>query len=245
MATIPAAASTAASAIYTGTIVPEGQTGATGSDGNNRHDDQHEQVADWIAAVHALLGALVETTDSRLSDPRTPTAHNHSGADITSGTVAVARIGTGTKTASTFYSGDGTFRVPTTATPRPSSHTLWASSSGTWTDMPAATTEIDSSVSGRLKVDMTGMVDCRIQATVRTAGVAGSNLSLQYATDGDTQATWATLSPSVTIDNIGGRTSTWGAIPTAAKADVWVRVVGAGGDGVTDPRIGLVALQVR
>lgn len=38
--------------------------------------------------------------------------HAHSGADITSGTVPVARIGTGTKDTTTFYRGDGTFAVP-------------------------------------------------------------------------------------------------------------------------------------
>lgn len=50
--------------------------------------------------------------DSRLSNARTPTAHGHSGADITSGTVAVARIGAGTKDTTTFYRGDGTFAAP-------------------------------------------------------------------------------------------------------------------------------------
>ncbi len=59
-------------------------------------------------------GALQGTAgnDSRLSNARTPTAHNHSGAEITSGTVPVAQIGTGTKDATTFYNGLGAFAVP-------------------------------------------------------------------------------------------------------------------------------------
>lgn len=40
--------------------------------------------------------------------------HAHSGAAITSGTVGVAFVGTGTKNSSTFYRGDGTFAVPPT-----------------------------------------------------------------------------------------------------------------------------------
>lgn len=37
-------------------------------------------------------GKVTEGNDSRLSDARTPTAHVHAGADITSGTVAAARL---------------------------------------------------------------------------------------------------------------------------------------------------------
>lgn len=37
-------------------------------------------------------GHVVQANDARLSDARTPTAHTHSGADITSGTVAAARL---------------------------------------------------------------------------------------------------------------------------------------------------------
>jgi hypothetical protein len=37
-------------------------------------------------------GTVCQGDDSRLSDARTPTAHVHSGADITSGTVATARL---------------------------------------------------------------------------------------------------------------------------------------------------------
>jgi hypothetical protein len=37
-------------------------------------------------------GSYVSSSDSRLTDSRTPTAHTHSAGDITSGTVAVARL---------------------------------------------------------------------------------------------------------------------------------------------------------
>jgi hypothetical protein len=55
-------------------------------------------------ATEAVLG-----NDTRLSDARTPTSHAHAGADITSGTVGTARLGSGTPSSSTFLRGDGTW----------------------------------------------------------------------------------------------------------------------------------------
>jgi hypothetical protein len=43
-----------------------------------------------------ITGTAVITTDSRLSDARTPTTHVHAAADVTSGTFAIGRIPTGT-----------------------------------------------------------------------------------------------------------------------------------------------------
>ena len=57
------------------------------------------------AVQPAALAGYVATTDPRLSDSRTPVAHNHAGADITSGTVAYARLPVGT-TVSTVAAGD-------------------------------------------------------------------------------------------------------------------------------------------
>lgn len=43
---------------------------------------------------------------------RAATAHTHSGADIASGTVATARLGSGTASSSTYLRGDGTWATP-------------------------------------------------------------------------------------------------------------------------------------
>lgn len=62
--------------------------------------------------IHPTTG-LVLNTDARLTDARTPTAHTHSATDITSGTLPVARGGTGrdTLTAGRYLRGDGTGAV--------------------------------------------------------------------------------------------------------------------------------------
>lgn len=52
-------------------------------------------------------GKVCEGDDARLSDARTPTAHNHAASNITSGTLAIARIPTGT-TSSTVCIGNDT-----------------------------------------------------------------------------------------------------------------------------------------
>jgi hypothetical protein len=50
--------------------------------------------------------------DARLTDARTPLSHVHSAADIASGTVATARLGSGAASSTTFLRGDGTWATP-------------------------------------------------------------------------------------------------------------------------------------
>ena len=50
--------------------------------------------------------------DARLSDARTPLAHTHPASDIVSGTIATARLGSGTADSTTFLRGDQTYAAP-------------------------------------------------------------------------------------------------------------------------------------
>ncbi len=62
-------------------------------------------------------GTAAQGNDSRLSDARTPTSHVHGAADISSGTVATARLGSGSASASTFLRGDQTWAAPSSSAP--------------------------------------------------------------------------------------------------------------------------------
>jgi len=65
------------------------------------------------AAIFGTTGGTVaQGDDARLSDARTPTAHVHAAADVTSGTFAVARVGTGSGVATTYLDGTGAFTTP-------------------------------------------------------------------------------------------------------------------------------------
>ena len=64
--------------------------------------DPHPQYTTSVEVASALAG-YVQTTDPRLSDARTPTAHTHGIADLTA---------TGTPSATTYLRGDGTWATP-------------------------------------------------------------------------------------------------------------------------------------
>lgn len=71
-------------------------------------------VLNVAASGDAASGEVVKGDDTRLTDARTPTSHSHDAGAITSGVLAVARIGTGTPHGSNFLRGDGQFAQVTT-----------------------------------------------------------------------------------------------------------------------------------
>lgn len=62
-------------------------------------------------AFGSTPGTFCQGNDARLSNARTPTAHTHAAADITSGTVATARLGSGTAGAYTWLAGDSAWKT--------------------------------------------------------------------------------------------------------------------------------------
>lgn len=96
-----------------------GKAKASVVDGSITHTHVAAANIDGIAGTASLrtLGTGAQQAcagdDARLSNERDPTAHAHAAEDLTSGTVATARLGTGTPDATTFLRGDQTWAAPT------------------------------------------------------------------------------------------------------------------------------------
>lgn len=116
----------------------------------------------------------------------------------------------------------------------------------TMTNMAAAAAEV--SPSRRVWADLTGKTEVRTSAAVSTVGSAGSVVRVEYSTDN--QATWLQFDPTGTTDNVpistvGADKTAWITMPAGSRADVVLRLVAEGGDGVADPLIGVVSAQFR
>lgn len=107
------------------------------------HASQHADANDAIEALEAKVGVdgsavtsshdyklsgvtgtakAVATDDARLTDARTPLAHNHSASEITSGTLDIARIPTGTSSSTVCIGDDARLSNSRTPTAHASSH---------------------------------------------------------------------------------------------------------------------------
>lgn len=113
----------------------------------------------------------------------------------------------------------------------------------TWTNMPAADTELLGAARWRTLADLSGVERVRLSVFVSTAGAAGARLYVAYSTDGG--SSWSALTPMVAIDTAGLKDSGWGYIPDGAQAEVILTVRGAGGNGTASPVFGNISLLVQ
>lgn len=117
----------------------------------------------------------------------------------------------------------------------------------TWPNQPLVQTELLGDTFGRTKVEMSGLEEARLVVNVAAAGaVTPAEIRAQYSTD---QTTWASLDggtgPAVSIETAGLKVSPWVSLVEMARGDVYLRLVGVGGDGVTDPGFGKIVIQLR
>lgn len=145
-----------------------------------------------------------------------PSAHTHSGSDITSGTVPMAAIGTGTKDTTTWLRGDGIF-----ATLPVGAGTSWGGISGTLanqTDLQAALNAKQAAGSyaaashTHTTAEVTGL-DAAL-ASKQPAGsyaAASHTHTMSQITDA---GTWATKNQTVSTSAPSG---------TPAAGDVWLQ----------------------
>jgi len=74
--------------------------------------DATAQRATLGLGTAATTASTAYATAAQGTDARTPLAHNHAAGEITSGTMATARLGSGTADATTFLRGDQTYATP-------------------------------------------------------------------------------------------------------------------------------------
>ena len=94
---------------------PKGDTGDTGPAGTTSWSGITGKPSTFPPTIGSTSSAAVAGDDARLTNARTPTAHAHAAADVTSGTLDVARLPVGS-TASTVCAGNDS-RLSDTRTP--------------------------------------------------------------------------------------------------------------------------------
>lgn len=124
-----------------------------------------------------------------------------------------------------------------------------ADSAATFTNMPAADTFLFSSHRHVTLVDLEGMSKIRLKVNKQaTAGSVGSKLILRYSLTFSTSvgnySDIGTSEVSVNIDNTNTfLDSGWVDIHNDAKSDVYICVVGNGGNGTLDPQFGNISIS--
>ena len=117
---------------------------------------------------------------------------------------------------------------------------------GTWTNHPAATTELFGLTSRRVYADFTGTTQCRLNAGVLVASSAGAKAGIQASTDdgvtwvffdGSANGDLGALLPQVGIATTGAKTSAYMSLHASLRTLVQLRAVGDDGDGAADPQI--------
>lgn len=120
---------------------------------------------------------------------------------------------------------------------------------GTFTNMPAADTFLFSSARHIQLIDLTGMSAVRFKVNkLTTAGASGAKLTLKYSPTYSTSvANYVDIGTSpveVGVDVTNQYLdSGWIDLDPSALGDVYLAVVGSGGDGVLDPAFGVISVS--
>ena len=114
---------------------------------------------------------------------------NLNGSNIASGTVPVARIGTGTKSSSTFYRGDGTFAAVTSTTINSNSAQRVITGSGTANTLEAATEFLHDAANSDTKIEgyqALKVIDLIVKNTNNFGNAAGARITIESGSAANT-----------------------------------------------------------
>ena len=124
-----------------------------------------------------------------------------------------------------------------------------------WTNMPVALSFWLSTATvakGVLRIDLTGYTQVRLRVNKQgTAGAAASKLILRYKASPFTQTVAnysdigaSEVSVAVNVTNTYLETA-WINLVAGAKADVFVALLGSGGDAALDPAFGYIHAEFK
>jgi hypothetical protein len=120
-------------------------------------------------------------------------------------------------------------------------------SSGNWVNQPAALSEFGNTNSPPnswwIRTDLTNYATFRYFVTVYDIAASGATIHLQYSSNGG--SSWDDISgTTIAIDSSGFKFISGITVPTAIRNDTGLlRIVGEGGNGVTDPNFGAMGLE--
>ncbi len=126
-----------------------------------------------------------------------------------------------------------------------------AGADATWTNMPLAATLLFGSTRHIGQLDLSKRTQARFMMTKGSvAGASGSKIILRYHTAwssnvGDYLDIGTSEVSLPTNGGIDGLVTSWIDLAAGAKADVWIAVVGSGGDGALDPTFGTIRAEFR
>lgn len=125
------------------------------------------------------------------------------------------------------------------------------SAAAAWANMPAAATLFAASHRHVTKADLSNYSEVRLVVNKQaTLGAASAILELRYAAVfGTAAASYSSIGTSavqvaINVQN-SALESAWIPLVAGAKGDVFLAIVGSGGDGVLDPTFGNISAQFR
>jgi hypothetical protein len=121
----------------------------------------------------------------------------------------------------------------------------------TWASMPSALTMYAGVTYGIRQADLRNFTQARlVHRRGTTAGATGSKIIVRYRTGAasDTPTDYSDFSTELSVPLTGTNAnvdSGWIDLPAAAKADVFLALLGSGGNGTASPTFGVIELQFR